>query len=78
MSGVSARLACAATVLLMLTGCAGESNVEADIAGNCSARGLTPGSDAFANCIERLHLEKRLEEERIRQARELSRGSSKL
>jgi hypothetical protein len=74
----SARLAGGAAALLILCGCAAAPDREAGFAGNCDALGLTPGSDAYANCMERIQLQQQLDLDRIRQARELDRGSSRL
>jgi hypothetical protein len=66
------RLA-SAVVLSLLAACAGASD---DGAAACT--GLTPGSDAYAHCVERLRLQQQMDLDRIRQARELDRGSSRL
>ena len=67
-----------AVVLLMLAGCASRTDGEAEPGKDCAAQGLTPGTEAFDTCVERQQLQQRMELERIRQAREAARGSSKL
>lgn len=65
-------------VLLTLAGCASRTDGEADLAKACAAQGLTPGTEAFDTCVGRQQQQQRMELERIRQARESARGSSKL
>jgi hypothetical protein len=77
-SARSARWLGGAIVLLALVGCASGSDGGAGFAKVCTAQGLTPGTDAYANCIERQRLEQQMELERIRQAREAARGGTKL
>ena len=77
-SARSARRLGGAIALLMLVGCASGSDSGAGFARVCAAQGLTPGTDAFAHCVERQQLEQQMELQRIRQAREAARGSSKL
>lgn len=67
-----------AMVLLTLPGCASRTDAEAELAKACAAQGLTPGTEAYDTCVERQRLQQRMELERIRQAREAARGSSKL
>jgi hypothetical protein len=73
-----ARLLGGAVALLALFGCASDSDGEADLSKVCAAQGLTPGTDAFARCVERQQLQQQMELERIRQAREAARGGTKL
>lgn len=75
MGSHGARLTSGAVVL---AGCATASNRDADLARTCGSLGLTPGTDAHANCMERLHLQQQLDLDRVRQARELDRGSWRL
>lgn len=63
---------------LVLCGCATRSDGAADFARICAAQGLTPGTNTFVDCMERQHLQQQMDLERIRQAREAARGSSKL
>jgi hypothetical protein len=78
MGSRSACLASGAVALLVLAGCAAAPDPEVDFAESCGALGLAPGSDAHANCMDRLHLQQQTDQDRIRQARELDRGSSRL
>jgi hypothetical protein len=78
MSRSSARLASGVVALFILAGCAAAPDRGSDFAGSCGARGLTPGSDAYTDCVERLRLQQRMDLDQIRQARELDRGSSRL
>jgi hypothetical protein len=78
MAACRARLAGAAVALLILGGCSTEPDRGADFGAACAARGLTPGSDAHVHCMERLRLQQNMDLERIRQAREVDRGSSRL
>jgi hypothetical protein len=78
MGSASAGVARAAAVLLILAGCAAAPDVGADFAKSCARLGLMPGSDAHADCVERLRLQQQMDLDRIRQARELDRGSSRL
>jgi len=72
------RLVAGAIAALVLCGCAARSDGAADFARICAAQGLTPGTDTFVDCVERQQLQQQMELERIRQAREAARGSSKL
>jgi hypothetical protein len=74
----SARLLGAAIALLTLVGCAAGSDGGADFAKVCAAQGLTPGTDAFTDCVEQHQLEQQMELQRIHQAREAARGGTKL
>jgi hypothetical protein len=67
-----------AIALLALFGCTSGSDGGAGFAQACTVQGLTPGTDAFADCVERQQLEQRMELQRIRQAREAARGGTKL
>jgi hypothetical protein len=77
-SARSARRLGAAIVLLAVVGCAAGSDSGAGFAKACAAQGLTPGTDPYANCIERQQLQEQMELQRIRQAREAARGGTKL
>jgi hypothetical protein len=44
----------------------------------CTAQGLTPGTQAFDECVGRQQLQQEMELQRIRQAREAARGGTKL
>jgi hypothetical protein len=74
----SACASAAAVVALALFGCAAKPDGESDLAKPCVARGLTPGSDAFVQCVGSQRLQQQLELEHIRQAREAARGGTKL
>lgn len=67
-----------AIALLALAGCASRTDGDATLAKACAAQGLTPGTEAFEACVGRQQLQQRMELERIRQARETTRGSNKL
>jgi hypothetical protein len=69
-----ARLLGGAVALLALFGCASGSDGDAAFAKTCTAQGVTPGTDAFARCVQRQELQQQMEMERIRQAREAARG----
>ena len=72
------RLLGAAGLLLALSGCAAGSSGETDFAKVCAAQGLTPGTQAFDECVGRQQLQQEMELQRIRQAREAARGGTKL
>jgi hypothetical protein len=73
-----ARVVSAALALLMLAGCGTAADGDAGFADRCAARGLSPGSDAYMDCLEQLRLQQQMDLERIRQARDLDIGSTKL
>ena len=64
--------------LLALCGCASGSGGETDVTKVCAAQGLTPGAEAFDNCVARQQVQQEMELQRIRQAREAARGGTKL
>ena len=77
-SARSARRLGGAIALLALVGCASGSDSGASFAKDCGAQGLTPGTDAFTDCVEQHQLEQQIELQRIHQAREAARGGTKL
>jgi len=78
MGSHGARLTGVLVALLVMAGCSTASNRDVDLARSCGSLGLTPGTDAHANCMERLQLQQQLDLDRVRQVRELDRGSSRL
>jgi hypothetical protein len=72
------RLLGRSIALLALFGCASGRDGEAGFAEVCTRQGLTPGTEAFATCVERQQLQQQIELERIRQARESARGGTRL
>jgi len=68
----------ASLLLLALSGCASGPGAKTDFATVCTAQGLTPGTQAFDECVGRQQLQQEMELQRIRQAREAARGGTKL
>jgi hypothetical protein len=77
-SARSKLLFAGAIAALALFGCASRSDSETSFAQVCAGQGLTPGTEAFANCVGRQQLQQQMELQRIRQAREAARGGTKL
>lgn len=77
-SALLARVVGGAMLAGALAGCGSAPHAEADFSAACARQGLTPGTDAFADCVGQQRLQQQMELERIRQAREAARGGTKL
>jgi hypothetical protein len=78
-SALLARLVGGAMMAGALAGCASAPpRTEADFSAACTRLGLAPGTDAFADCVGQQRLQQQIELQRIRQAREATRGGTKL
>jgi len=77
-SALLARVIGGAMMAGALAGCGSAPHGEADFSTTCTRQGLTPGTDAFADCVGQQRLQQQMELERIRQAREAARGGTKL
>mgnify|MGYP000409075970 CR=1 FL=1 len=62
---MSARLAALAVTALMLAGCQTAAEMRVADENRCAAYGFRPATDAFAECLQRIDLDRRAE---LRQA----------
>jgi hypothetical protein len=59
MSKILIRLAAVAATALLLAGCQTAAEIRANDENKCSAYGFRPNTDAFAECLQRIDLDRR-------------------